>query len=124
MGSILFKFVRNCNFHFKCNNLKNGKVFLNFLLHFWNLHQILNILNKRMIVIANVFPKLQTLKILLRRLSKKSLFRTGISQHLKMSQINAKSPSERFFIMFLIILREVDSENVSASIRLSLSGVC
>ena len=77
-----------------------------------------------MIVIANVFPKLQTLKILLRRLSKKSLFRTGISQHVKMSQINAKSPSERFFIMFLIILREVDSENVSASIRLSLSGVC
>ena len=36
------------------------KLFLNFLLHFWNLHQILNILKKKIMVIANVFPKLET----------------------------------------------------------------
>ena len=30
----------------------------NFSLHFWNLHQILNILKKKMTFIANVFPKL------------------------------------------------------------------
>ena len=46
-----------------------------------------------MIVIANVFPRLQTLKILLRPLSKTRRFRIGISQHVKMSQILAKSPS-------------------------------
>ena len=46
------------------------KIFLNFLLHFWNLHQILNILKKRMIFAANVFPKLQTVKIFVRPLSK------------------------------------------------------
>ena len=33
------------------NSLKNLKLFPNFLFHFWNLHQILNILKKRMIVI-------------------------------------------------------------------------
>ena len=36
------------------------KTFCNFLLHFWNAYQILNILKEKMIVIANVFQKLQT----------------------------------------------------------------
>ena len=44
-------------------------IFLNFLIHFWNLRQILNILKKRMIVIVNVFSKLQTVEILVRPLS-------------------------------------------------------
>ena len=35
---------------------EKGKIFLRFLLHFMNLHQNLNILKKRMIVPANVFP--------------------------------------------------------------------
>ena len=51
-----------------------------------NLYQILNILKKRMIVIANVFPKLQTLKILARPLSKKRRFRTRFgSEHVNAS---------------------------------------
>ena len=58
------------------------------LFHFWNLHQILNILKERMIVIANVFPNLGTVKILLRSLSKEDRFRTHLdSQHVKASQI-------------------------------------
>ena len=69
------------------------KSFSNFLLHLRNLHRILNILTKKMIVIANVFPKLQTVKILVRPLSKKRRFRTRFdSQHAKASQILAKSP--------------------------------
>ena len=69
------------------------KIFLIFLFYFWNLHQTLNILKKTMIVIANVFPKLQTVGNLLRPLSKKRRFRTGFdSQHVKASQILAKSP--------------------------------
>ena len=72
MGSILFKAVRICNSQFKCNYLKNEKRFLNFLFHFWNLHESLNILEKKnMIIIANVFPKLQTVKNFVRRLSTK-----------------------------------------------------
>ena len=49
--------------------LKNEKNFLKFLFDFWNLHQFLNIFKKKMIVIANVFPKLQTVKDLVRTIS-------------------------------------------------------
>ena len=75
------------------NSLKNQKFFPNFLFHFWNIHQMLNILKKGMIVIANVFPKLQIVKILFRPLSRKGCYRTGFdSQHVKVSQILAKFP--------------------------------
>ena len=39
---------------------QNKKHFLGFLIHLWNLHQILNIFKKKKILIANVFPKLTT----------------------------------------------------------------
>ena len=47
MRRILFIIVRMCRSQFKYNHLKNRKCFLNVLLHFWNLHQILNILKKK-----------------------------------------------------------------------------
>ena len=50
---------------------QNEKHFLNFLFHFWNLHQFFNILKKKMIVIANIFPKLPTVKNVFRTLSKR-----------------------------------------------------
>ena len=69
------------------------KVFLNFFFHFWILHQILNILKKKMIVIVNVFARLQTVKIFVRKLSQGHRFRTGFgSQHVRASQLLAKSP--------------------------------
>ena len=72
---------------------ENEQLFLNFLFHFWNLNQILNILKKKMIVIANVFPILQTAKTLVRTLSKERCFETGFgSQHGKASQMVARSP--------------------------------
>ena len=82
MASILFKVVRTCNSQFKCNYLKNKKLFLTFLFNFLNLHQILNILKEKMIVIANVFPKLQTLKIFVRKLCQEHIFRTGFAVNL------------------------------------------
>ena len=36
------------------------KIFLGFLFHLWNLHQILNISEKKKILIGNVFAKLAT----------------------------------------------------------------
>ena len=73
-----------------------------FLFHFWNLHQISNILKKKMIVIDKLFPKLQTLKIFLRILSQEHRFRTGFgSQHVKASQLLAKSPRDRFYHVLL-----------------------
>ena len=106
LGEILGMFVKTFTANAKypvqdCENLqlpiqkktKNKKDFLNFLFHLWNLHQISKILKTSMIVIANVFPKLQTVKILVRPLSKKRLFRTRFeSQHVKASQIPAESP--------------------------------
>ena len=86
---------------FKCNYLKNQKLFLNFLFYLWNLHQSLNILKKNMMVIANVLPKLQTVNILVRLLSKKRRFRTRFDiQHVKASQIHLKSPWELFYHVF------------------------
>ena len=61
-----------------------------------------------MIVIANVFPKLQTVKKLVRTLSKELRFRTGFdSQHVKASQILAKSPWERFYHVFSSFSRKL-----------------
>ena len=61
------------------------------MFHFWNLHQILNILKKKMIVIATLFGKLDTVKELVRPLSKKHLSRTPFdSQHVKDFQTLAK----------------------------------
>ena len=85
----------------ECENLQlpiqlqlsqNEKLCLNFLFHFWNVHQTLNVLKKNMIVIANVFPKLQSVKIVDRKLYKEYRFRTGFGcQHVKVSEILAKS---------------------------------
>ena len=64
-----------------------------FFLHFYVLHQILNILKEKLIVRANVFPKLRTVKIFVRKFSKEHTFRTGFgSQHVKAFQMLAKSP--------------------------------
>ena len=40
----LHKFKRDC--------LKNKRLFVDFLLHFWNVHGILNILKKKMSILA------------------------------------------------------------------------
>ena len=54
-----------------------------------------------MIVIANLFPILQTVKLLLRPLSKKRSLRTRFdSQHVEESQMPAKSPWEHLDHVF------------------------
>ena len=54
-----------------------------------------------MILTANVFQNLQNVQNLLRSLSKKHRFRTRFdSQHVKTFQILAKSPWERFYLVF------------------------
>ena len=75
MASILIKIVRIGNSQFKCNYLKNQKKILIFFFHFSNLDQILNILKEQVIVIANVFRKLETVKSFVRTLFKGSHYR-------------------------------------------------
>ena len=99
--------MKICHSKFKCNYLKNKNLFLNFLFNFWNLHQISNILKQKMIVIANVFPKLQTVKNLLGSLSKKRRFRTRFdSRHAKASEILRISMTS-LLICFFITLRNL-----------------
>ena len=62
MTTLLFRIVRVLSSLFKCNYLKNEKIFPKFLFRFWNLPEILIIFQKRMIVRANVFPRFQTVK--------------------------------------------------------------
>ena len=101
MGSTLLKIGRICNSQCKCNYLKNGNTFLNFLFHFWNRHQILIILRKNMMVIANIFPKVQTVQNFVRSFCKKSRFLTRFHcQHVKVSQSLAKSPWEHVYPVF------------------------
>ena len=69
------------------------KRFSQFLLHFWNPHQFLKILEKKMVVIANVFPKLRTVKNFVTPLCKNRPFGTRLdSRHVKVSRILVKSP--------------------------------
>ena len=99
---------------------EKAKAFSRLLFDFLNLHEILNILKKRMIVIANGFPKLQTVKILLRPLSKKRCYRTCFeSQHVKAHKIRPKyfkMSMRELLSCFSIILKKVDLENVSPSV--------
>ena len=87
-----------CSSLFKCCYLKNGKRFGNFLFHLWNLHQILNILGKKMIVIVDVFWKLQTVKNLLKPLSRNHRFRTSFNS--QRVPTLAKSASGHFYHIF------------------------
>ena len=83
----------NLQLQFKCNYLKNEKLFLAFLFLLWILHQIWNTLKEKMIVIANVFPKLQTLKSFVRKPSQEQPVRRSFgSQHVKASEMLAKFP--------------------------------
>ena len=118
MASIFFKIVRiYCN-QFKCNYLK--KHFLNFLLHFWNLHSISNFLKKKMTFIAYVFWKLQTAKNVARQKSEKiRCFRTPFesqSQHDQGFQTLPESPWH-FYHIFSSLLEIVSG-------KMSLLVIC
>ena len=78
-----------------------------------------------MIVIAHVFPRLQTVKISVRKLSKKHRFRKRFhSQYLKVCKIFCQISIRAPLSCVLIILMEVDLENVSPSVTWNLRGVC
>ena len=99
--SILFWITRICRSLFKSSDLKNKKHVVSFLFILWNLHKILNILKKKKIVRANVFPKLATVQgfdtpLTIQRRLKTSFY----SQHVKQFQTLVKSSWERFYHIF------------------------
>ena len=83
------------------------KTFFEFFFHFWKLHQILNILKSRMMVIANVFPKLQTVKGFDRPTCKKRLRNTLWETTCESVPNTWKISMRASLIWFSIIFREV-----------------
>ena len=107
MTSILFGIVRIWSSVFNCSYHKIKKIFLLFLFHLWTLHQILNLFKKKMIVIANVFPKLQNVKNLAKPLSRKRCFRTSFeSQRVNECQTLVKFPLKDLYHIFWSLWEE------------------
>ena len=100
MTSILFLTENIWRNQFGSNYLKNEKLFPNYFLNFRNLHEILNICNKKMSFIADLFAKLRTPKNVVRYMYKKSLSKgTFDRQHGKRVQTLLWSGSmERYHI--------------------------
>ena len=95
MTSILFLTETIQRNQFGRNYLKNKKLFLNFFLHFRNRHEIINICDKKMTFIADLFAKLRTPKIVVRDMSKKSRFKGPFDwQHGKRVQTLLRSESQ------------------------------
>ena len=93
---------------FKSSYLKNKKRFLRFLFHLWNLRQILNISNKKKIVLANVFPKLATVQGLVTPLTIQRRLKSFFdSQQVKPFQTLVKSSWEHFYQIFSSLWREI-----------------
>ena len=108
MGSILFNIAGICNSQFKRNYLKKEKLFRYFLSNFWNLNQVLSILKEKMMVLANVFPKLETVKNFVTPLRKKHSFGTRLdSRNVKVPRIIVKSPWQCFYDVFSLIWRKL-----------------
>ena len=101
MANILLKVVRICNSNSNAIIWKTkpfSQIFVPFLESTSNFEYFEN----NMIVIANVLPNLETVKVLLKPVSKKRRFRIPFdSQHVKASQMPAKSPWESFYEVFL-----------------------
>ena len=62
MTSILAAMWRTYRDNFKRHYLENKRLFLDFLLNFWNVHEIRSIFKKKMSILAKLFPKLLMLK--------------------------------------------------------------
>ena len=86
---------------FKRYYLKNARLFLEFLLHFWNVHEIYNISKKRMSVLAHLFPKLLFRKEVAPETSRRSCFRTPFgNQRVNGFQTRLKVASHHYYGFF------------------------
>ena len=93
--------MRICRSPLKSSYLKNKNHFLVFLLHLWNLHQILNTLKKTKIVRASVLPKLATVQGLVTPLTIQRPLKTSFnSQQVKRVQTLVKSSWEHYYHIF------------------------
>ena len=96
---------------FKRLYLLNKRHFLNFLLQFWNVHEISNILNIKLSILANLFPKLYIPIELITETSKRSCFRTPFSkQRLNGFQTLLESAGHYYYLIFSWISEILNSK--------------
>ena len=89
-----------CN-NFKRYYLKNGRLFLDILLHFSNVHEIYNILEKTMSVLAWLFPKLLFPKEVATEMSWRFCFRTSFgNQRVNGFQTPLKVARHHYYPLF------------------------
>ena len=98
--SIMFRIVRICRSLFKASSLKKKKHFIEFLFHLWNLHQISNIFQKKIIVIANVFRKLATVQGLVTPLTIQRRLKTSSTVNKLNGSKHKQNLPERTFTIF------------------------
>ena len=78
------------------------------MLHFWNLVSILNIFQKKVTLIADVFPKLRTQKKLVRSMPKKSNFKESFDkQHGKCAQTLLKFAWQHLYDIYWSLWRQL-----------------
>ena len=89
-----------CN-KFKRYYLENGRLFLDFLLHFWNVHEIWNIRKKKMSVLAWLYPKVLLPKEVATETFRRSCFRTPFgNQRVNGFQTPLKVPRYNYYPLF------------------------
>ena len=94
--------LQNLTVPFQIQLSEKRKTFDQFFVPFLESTSKFKHFEKKMMLIANVFPKLGTVKIFVRKRSQEHHFGTGFySQHMKASQVLAKSLWERFYHVFL-----------------------
>ena len=124
MTSILFLIRRLYRNKFKCNYLRNKTFFPNFQCNLWSRNQILNILKKKMTLLVDGFPKLQTLKDVVRQMSKDTRLRTSSTANMLEGRKHCRNVHDITFIILFITLREIGLENVSLSDTWNIRTVC
>ena len=109
MTSIHFATCRIFRNNFKRYYLKNGRLFLDFLLKFWNVREIYNILKKRMRVLAKLFPKEVPTET-----SRRSCFRTPLgNQRVNRFQTPLKIGRHHYYPFFPWISGKLSCENTA-----------
>ena len=102
MTSIFFRIVTICRSEFKRNYKQKRKTSCELFVPFLEFTSSFKHFEKKMLVMTNVFPKLKTVKDVVRHMSKKPCFRTRFGiQHVKESNKRlVKCAWEHFYHIF------------------------